>query len=402
MKQSLLATLCFLTLLAPPPAAAQQFGDFQYTNKAGAITITLYTGTNSAVVIPSTIDDLPVTSLYGPNYPVFYPDRTNLTSVVIPSTVTNIGAGAFGECSGLADVTIPSSVVSIGLWAFAGAGLTNVSIPSSVASLGLGVFEDCSNLVAITVDGANPSYSSVDGVLFDKARMTLIEYPGGKAGSYAVPAGTTSIGESAFEGCFRLGSITLPASVKNVGASAFACGFTFGDPLFLMVSGLTNLVLGSGVTNVGATPFYGCIQLGGVLFEGNPPSMAGDMDFILYDSFAAWGQAGSYQIVAYHMPGSSGWGSTFAGAPAVVWDPVLAPALPPSPPFSLQVTGVTNLPVVVEASTNLAGGPWAPLLVGTLTNSLLSISDPASATNAARFYRVRYWGGTMNFEPEHM
>ena len=75
-------------MLPHPPGAPARGGPairrFPYTNKAGAITITLYTGTNSAVVIPSTIDDLPVTSLYGPNYPVFYPDRTNLTSVVIP------------------------------------------------------------------------------------------------------------------------------------------------------------------------------------------------------------------------------------------------------------------------------------------------------------------------------
>jgi len=49
------------------------------------------------------------------------------------------------------------------------------------------------------VDAANPNYSSTNGVLFDKAQTTLIEFPGGLAGSYTIPNSVTSIGDYAFE-----------------------------------------------------------------------------------------------------------------------------------------------------------------------------------------------------------
>ena len=53
----------------------------------------------------------------------------------------------------------------------------------------------CTSLTAITVDAANPAYSSVDGVLFDKSQTTLLQYPDGKAGAYTIPDSVTSIGD---------------------------------------------------------------------------------------------------------------------------------------------------------------------------------------------------------------
>jgi hypothetical protein len=73
-------------------------------------------------------------------------DCTALTSVTIPNSVTSIGGYAFFGCSGLTSVTIPNSVTSIGGYAFRGcSGLTSVIIPSSVTTMGYYVFDGCSD-----------------------------------------------------------------------------------------------------------------------------------------------------------------------------------------------------------------------------------------------------------------
>ena len=139
---SLLPLLLLLTL----PAAVQ--AQYNYLTRNGAITITRYDCSSGAVTIPSTINGLPVTS---------------------------IGNGAFANCTSLTSVTIPNSVTSIGGRAFSG----------------------CTSLSAITVEALNSFYSSVNGVLFNKSQTTLIQYPGGKAGSYTIPNSVTSIGSFA-------------------------------------------------------------------------------------------------------------------------------------------------------------------------------------------------------------
>ena len=142
--------LAVLTIGLGLPAVVQ--AQYSYTTNNGTITITEYTGSGGAVVIPSTINDLPVTS---------------------------IGDNAFYECLRLTSVTIPNSVTSIGDEAFYG----------------------CNSLNSISVDTNNPAYSSLSGVLFDKSQTTLVEYPGGLSGSYTIPNGVVSIGDGAFAGC---------------------------------------------------------------------------------------------------------------------------------------------------------------------------------------------------------
>ena len=77
---------------------------------------------------------------------------SGLTSLTIPSSVTEIGESAFHGCSGLTSLTIPSGVTSIGWGAFSGcSGLTSLTIPSSVTSIGEQTFEGCSGLTSIYV-----------------------------------------------------------------------------------------------------------------------------------------------------------------------------------------------------------------------------------------------------------
>jgi len=144
----------------------------------------------------------------------------SLTSVTIPNSVTGIGNLAFGYNS-LTGVTIPNSVTSIGSYAFRSNQLTGVTIPNSVTSIGFLPFNGCTGLTSISVGSANTIYSSIGGVLFNKTATTLLTYPNGKQGSYAIPNSVTSIGGYAFFGCTELTSVNIPNSVTSIGNNAF-------------------------------------------------------------------------------------------------------------------------------------------------------------------------------------
>ena len=226
--------LLLLLLLLTLPAAAQ--AQFTCVINNGAITITGLSMDDwdfpLAVVIPSTIGGLPVTSIgdYAFSW-VSLETGTNrilLTSVTIPDSVTNIGSSAF----------------------FNSPMLTSVTIPNSVTSIGNQAFGSCDRLSIIMVDVLNPAYSSVDGVLLDKSQTTLIEYPGGKAGSYTIPDSVTSIGGYAFSDCARLTSVTLGNSVTSIGDWAFSDCIS-----------LTNVTLPNGVTSIGEFAFCDCSSL---------------------------------------------------------------------------------------------------------------------------------------------
>ena len=298
LKNTLFALLGFILLSTPLAATAQQSGDFTYTSDGSAITITGYTGPGGAVTIPATIAGLPVTCIRDGAFQY----KSSLTSTTIQNGVASIGDSAFAHCT----------------------SLTDVRIPGSVTSFGGGPFYDCTSLIAITVEAANASYISLDGVLFNKNLTTLIQYPGGKTGSYAIPGSITSIGNAAFRNC---------PSLK------------------------------------------------GVFFKGNAPNFGSGV-FI-----------GANNATVYYLPGTTGWGATFAGKPTVLWNPLMQtsdPCFGVGPAgFGFNITGTTNIPIVVEACTNLANATWVPMQSLYLTNGTFHFSDPDWTNYPARNYRIR-------------
>jgi hypothetical protein len=199
---------------------------------------------------------------------------TSLTGVMIPNSVTSIGSWAFDRCTNLTSVAIPDSVTGIGSYAFFGCnGLLSVTIPKSVVAIGDAAFSACRGLSAITVAPDNPFYSSLDGVLFNKSRTTLISFPGAKAGTYTIPNSVTNIGDAAFFDCASLTSITIPNSVTSIGSEAFSdctglLGITLpnsilaiADAAFSGCTNLTNVTIPNSVTSVGSEVFFGCTSL---------------------------------------------------------------------------------------------------------------------------------------------
>ena len=134
----------------------------------------------------------------------------NVTSVVIPSCVTTIGANAFGWCVNLTSVTIPNSVTTIGDWAFNGCeNLTGITIPYSVTTIGDNAFEACFNLTSITLPD---SVTTIGNYAFWGCRNLT---------SVTIPNSVTTIGNCAFAGCENLTSVTIPDSVTTIGEAAF-------------------------------------------------------------------------------------------------------------------------------------------------------------------------------------
>ena len=171
--------------------------------------------------------------------------RRQIQYLIIEEGVTTVGGGAFRDMDGLRSVQIPSTVTKIGAWAFEGAThMISFSIPASVTSIGDRAFYACSRLQSIDVDSANPSFKSVDGVLFSRNGKKLLSYcPGRSAASYAVPAGVQIIMPSAFSYTSALTQVSFPESLTEIRNWAF--GHT----------GLTSVTVPEGVTKLGYCAF---------------------------------------------------------------------------------------------------------------------------------------------------
>ena len=150
-------------------------GDYYYHNverpfycKANAIGYCAFWGCSglTSVTIPSSVTEIG---------PFAFSDCRSLTSVTIPSSITKIGDNAFSGCSGLTSVTIPSSVTEIGSSAFSDCrGLTSVTVPSSVTKIGDNAFSGCSGLTSVYVSWKTPLLNGADKFKdVDKQSCTL-------------------------------------------------------------------------------------------------------------------------------------------------------------------------------------------------------------------------------------
>ena len=157
-------------------------------------------------------------------YTGYAPWDTNITSVSLPDGLTGIGSDAFSGCADLTTIQLPNNLQKIEVGAFWNClGLTTIDIPASVNYIGEDAFGACYGLTNINVDANNANYCSIDGVLFDKAATTLLQYPFGKAiSTYTIPNGVTTIGYGVFSYYYSNNvSIVIPSTVTNIGDYAF-------------------------------------------------------------------------------------------------------------------------------------------------------------------------------------
>ncbi len=168
-----------------------------------------------------------------------FKDCTNLKSVNIPDTVTEIGESAFENCRVLEKINIPDSVTKIGSRAFANCkSLIDVNIPSSVSEIGNSVFGGCSSLVSVKIPN---KVTKISEGLFGNCKSLT---------SVTVPNGVIEIGDKAFAGCVTLPNILIPKTVTKIGSRAFAnCKI------------LEIMIIPNSVKDIGLEAFGGCKQL---------------------------------------------------------------------------------------------------------------------------------------------
>ena len=170
-------------------------------------------------------------------------------NTIIPTSVTSIGEGAFGGCSGLTSLTIPTSVTSIGSSAFEFcSGLTSITLPNSVTDLGSRAFFYCSSLISVNIPN---SITSIDSDTFRGcSSMTLL----------TIPNSVTFIGNNAFGGCSGLASIKVESGNPKYD-SRDNCNAIVETSSNSLIIGCKNTIIPNSVTSIGEGAFYGCSGL---------------------------------------------------------------------------------------------------------------------------------------------
>jgi len=243
--------------------------------------------------------------------------------------VTSITGDAFQYRTSVTSVTIPNSV-------------TNIEDGSLWKGGGAGTFWYCTGLSNITIGN-----------------------------------GVAHIGFGAFQDCSSLIRVTVPDSVTSIGDFAFhGC------------TNLTAVTIGKNVTSIGigfGYAFAGCPSLVSALFQGNAP--AANPNTFEDDN----------NLTVYYLPGTTGWGAWFGdnNRPTAPWTTTNPLILTTNPSFGLRTnrfgflaSSATNLPFVVEGTTDLVNPAWQPVQT-VPTGGSFYFSDPQWTNYPSRFYRIR-------------
>lgn len=163
------------------------------------------------------------------------------------------------------------------------------TIPKNVIELDLGY---CYSLENIQVDDNNLVYSSEEGVVFNKDKTELVQYPLNRSGSeYTIPSNVLNIGEDAFSRCENLTVIKIPKNVETIGDRAFAhcvnlTNITMeyglkniGDSAFASCDSLTNIILPNSVTTIGDNSFDFCKKLANITIPNSVTSIGSQAFF---------------------------------------------------------------------------------------------------------------------------
>ncbi len=271
-----------------------------------AIAADVFKGNKSliAVSIPNTVTSIGDSAFYGctsltnvsiPNSvtsigsSAFYGCSSLSSEIIIPSGVTTIGASTFYNCSSLTSVIIPNGVTSIGSNAFYGCiNLKRIIIPESVTTIENNVLGNCPSLEDITIPALSYTYTySYPDPDYNNRKKKIVyyytsiarifgsqSYDGGNAVKYTYTKETYTVlstGQESFQKREYIDVVYyVPSALKKI-------TITKGEisaNVFKNCSNLTDLIIGSAVTEIGAAAFDGCTALTNVYYNGTSTEWA--------------------------------------------------------------------------------------------------------------------------------
>lgn len=210
----------------------------------------------------------------------------NIQKLRIPQNIKEIGNSAFAECVNLKELeflAIECSDFSItniqnqypfrgtninnviinegvkkmpGFFMYNQSSIKNINIPSSLSEIGCCAFTYCDSLTDITVSNENNKFLSDNGVLYNKNKSKLVQYPKAKAGEYIILNNVDSIGDYAFFGCNLLTAITFPNTISYIGKYAFCS-----------CNSLKSIYIPKFVKYIGNSSFANCNNLNKVIYN---------------------------------------------------------------------------------------------------------------------------------------
>lgn len=195
------------------------------------------------VVIPDTIEGLPVTEIGD----MAFATRTNISKLVIPDSVTTIGEQAFSMCSYMEEVVLSDNLKEIPKEAFWMCNvLSKVTMPSNLEKIGYGAFAECKLLKEIVIP---ESVTEMGDDVFSLC---------GSLEKVEIKANIETLGLNTFKGCAKLQTVILPATLKEI-----------KDEAFSNCTSLTSIELPESLEKLGLGAFYKCTNLKSIVI----PSM---------------------------------------------------------------------------------------------------------------------------------
>ncbi len=257
---------------------------------------------------------------------------SKLSNINLPASVTSIGKNAFASCSTLSSISLPTGLQKIEDASFASTGLTSIVIPEGVTSIGETAFVNCQNLSSVSVpasvntikpraftnckqlqtisiDENNEYFSYSDGVLFNKDKTILIAYLKDTRDSYDIPNTVSKIEDNAFKGSMNLRSVLIPSSVTTIGEECFHGCYnlsSFSIPSSVKEIGewafantaITSVVIPSSVTYINMFVFRSCSCLTSVTIPST----------VTYISNGAFDYSGLTELTIPSSVKGLGWG----------------------------------------------------------------------------------------------
>ena len=230
----------------------------------------------TTIILPENLQTLGVQCFKG----------TGVISLIIPSSVTDVGTKFLSECAALTSCTFAenSKISKLGEYLFLSSdNIRNLDIPNTIGKFS-NLLGTC-GLLNVNIEEGNPYYKSIDGVIYSANGSEIIQFPPGRTGNYSIVQGTTTVYSGSFNGA-KIEYVTFPIGITTIGSWVFYSSSlrylelpegvkTISGNAFGNCQQLTTVILPNSVTTIGDSCFYNDINLTSVKLPSSLTTLGG-------------------------------------------------------------------------------------------------------------------------------